>query len=157
MKMSSRLIDLISKTKNCTCSTLFLLISKTQICTCSTLFFLSLAVVLHDYNAVLYDQNVKLPSYTLFLWRNCCMCLPNILFPVFMFASIFHCRSFSLCWPLAFLIFSPPLWIFMFFFLQNSSPLFSITRSSSFSFTHVSVNIKNNAEKDTTLLVFFSF
>ena len=24
------------------------------------------AVVLHDYNAVLYDQNVKLPSYTLF-------------------------------------------------------------------------------------------
>ena len=23
------------------------------------------------------------------------MCLPNILFPVFMFAFIFHCRSFS--------------------------------------------------------------
>ena len=37
---------------NCTCSTLFLLISKKQICTCSTLFCLSLAVVLHDYNAV---------------------------------------------------------------------------------------------------------
>ena len=44
---------------------------------------------------------------------------------------------------------------FMFFFLRNSSPLFSITRSSSFSFNHVSVNTKNNAEKDTTLLVFF--
>ena len=44
----------------------------------------------------------------LFLWRNCRMCLPNILFPVFMFAFIFHCRSFSPCWPLAFLIFSPP-------------------------------------------------
>ena len=43
----------------------------------------------------------------------------------------------------------------MFFFLRNSSPLFSITRSSSFSVIHVSVNIKNNAEKDTTLLLFF--
>ena len=83
------------------------------------------------------------------------MCLPNILFPVFMFAFIFHCRSFSPCWPLAFLIFSPPLWISMFFFLRNSSPLFSITRSSSFSVIHVSVNTKNNAEKDTTLLLFF--
>ena len=84
------------------------------------------------------------------------MCLPNILFPVFMFAFIFHCRSFSPCWPLAFLIFSPPLWISMFFFLRNSSPLFSITRSCSFSVIHVSVNIKKkNAEKDTTPLLFF--
>ena len=76
---------------------------------------------------------------------------------VFMFALIFHCRSFSPCWPLAFLIVSQPLWIFMFFFLQNSSLLFSVTRSSSFSVIHVSVNIKNNVEKDTTLLLFFSF
>ena len=44
-----------SKKTDCTCSTRFLLISKKQICTCSTLFCLSLAVVLHDYNAVLYD------------------------------------------------------------------------------------------------------
>ena len=29
--------------------------TKKQICTCSTLFCLSLAVVLHDYNAVLHD------------------------------------------------------------------------------------------------------
>ena len=72
-----------------------------------------------------------------------------------MFAFIFHCRSFSPCWPLAFLIVSQPLWMFMFFFLQNSSLLFSITRSSSFSVIHVSVNIKNNVEKDTTLLLFF--
>ena len=43
----------------------------------------------------------------------------------------------------------------MFFFLQNSSLLFSITGSSSFSVIHVSVNIKNNFEKDTTLLLFF--
>ena len=83
------------------------------------------------------------------------MCLPNILFPVFMFAFIFHCRSFSPCWLLAFLIFSPPLRISMFFFLRNSSPLFSITRSSPLSAIHVRVNIKNNAEKDTTLLLFF--
>ena len=81
------------------------------------------------------------------------MCLPNILFPVFIFAFIFHCRSFSSCWLLAFLIFSPPLWISMF----NSSPLFSITRSCSFNVIHVSVNIKNNSEKDTTLLLFFLF
>ena len=83
------------------------------------------------------------------------MCLPNILFAVFMFSFIFYCRSFSPFWPLVFLIFSPPLWISMFFFLRNLSPLFSITRSSSFSVIHVSVNIKNNAEKETTLLLFF--
>ena len=84
------------------------------------------------------------------------MRLPNILFPVFMFPFIFHRRSFSPWWPLAFLIFSPTLWISMFSSLRNSSPLFSITRSSSFSVIHVSVNIKNNAEKDTTLLFFLS-
>ena len=83
------------------------------------------------------------------------MCLPNILFPVFMFAFIFHCRSSSPCWPLAFLIFSPPLWISVFFFLRDSSPLFSITRCGSFFVIHVSVNIQNNAEKYTTLLLFF--
>ena len=83
------------------------------------------------------------------------MCLPNILSPVFMFAFIFHCRSFLPCWPLAFLIVSQPLWIFTFFFLQNSSLLFLVTRSSSFAVIHVSVNIKNNVEKDTTLLLFF--
>ena len=55
----------------------------------------------------------------------------------------FHYRSFSPCWPPTFLIFSPPLW--------NSSPLFLITRSSSFSVIHVSVDIKNNVEKDSTL------
>ena len=94
MKMALRLIDLISKKTNCTCSTLFLLISKKQICTCSTLFCLFLAVVLHDYNAVLYDYNVKLPSYTLFLWRNCRICLPNILFPVFCLLLFFTAAHF---------------------------------------------------------------
>ena len=37
--------------------------------------------------------------------------------------------------------------IFMFLFQENSSPLFSITRSSSFYVINVSVNIKNNVEK----------
>ena len=83
------------------------------------------------------------------------MRLPNILFPVFMFPFIFHRRSFSPCWQLAILIFLTPLCISMFFSIRNSSPLFSITRSSSFPVIHVSVNIKNNAEKDTTLLLFF--
>ena len=157
MKMVLRSTDLISKKTNCTCSTLFFLISKEkQICTCSTHFCLSLPLFCTTTTLFMYDENVKLPSYPLFLWRNCRMCLPNILFPVFMFAFIFHCRSFSPCWPLAFLIFSPPLWIFMFFFLRNSSPLFSVTRSSSFSVIHLSVNIKYNVEKDTTLLLFFS-
>ena len=44
---------------------------------------------------------------------------------------------------------------FQIFFLRNSSPLFSKTHSSSFSVIHVTVNIKNNAEKDTSLLLFF--
>ena len=101
----------------------------------------------------LHVQHAFCLSLPLFYRRNCRMCLPNILSPVFMFAFIFHCRSFSPCWPLAFLIVSQPLWIFMFFFLQNSSLLFSITRS--FSVIHESVNIKNNVEKDTTLLSFF--
>ena len=90
-------------------------------------------------------------------WRNCRMYLPKILFPVSCSFLLFHCRSFSpgrqhfsfshRCYE-----------IFMFFFQRNSSTLFPITRSSSFSVTHVSVDIKNNikinVEKDTTL--FFS-
>ena len=45
--------------------------------------------------------------------------------------------------------------IFMFFFQRNSSPLFLITHSSTFYVIHVSVDVKNNVEKDTTLLLFF--
>ena len=47
--------------------------------------------------------------------------------------------------------------ILMFFFQRNSSPLFLITRSSSFSVIHVNVDIKNNVEKDSTFLLFFFF
>ena len=54
MKMASRLIDLISRKTNCTCSTLFLLISKKQICTCQTsqlhtIFMEKLSYVLTQY------------------------------------------------------------------------------------------------------------
>ena len=119
MKTASTSIDLISK--------------KNQICTCSTLFvFLCRCFAqLQRCFMGLKRQNSNLH---IILWRNCRMCLPSILSPVFMFTFIFHCRSFSPCWPLAFLIIvSQPLWIFMSFLLQNSSPLFSIVRSSSFS------------------------
>ena len=40
---------------------------------------------------------------------------------------------------------------------QNSCPLFLITRSGFFSVIQVSVDIKNNVGKDTTLLLFFLF
>ena len=71
------------------------------------------------------------------------MCLPNILSPVFMFAFIFQCRSFQLCWTLAFLMFSQPLWIFMFKFV-------------SFVFNHsLLLFLSNNVEKDTTLSLLF--
>ena len=47
--------------------------------------------------------------------------------------------------------------IFMFFFQRNSSPLFLITHSSSFSVIQVSADVKNNVEKDSTLLLLFFF
>ena len=78
------------------------------------------------------------------------MCLPNILFPVFMFTFIFHHHSFSPCSLLAFLILSLPLWSSMFI------SLFSLTHSSSFSVIHAGVYFKNNAKKDTTLFCCFS-
>ena len=55
-------------------------------------------------------------------------------------ASISHCLTAAL----NFHVFLP----------QNSSLLFSITRSSSYSVIHESVNIKNIVEKDKTLLLF---
>ena len=88
-------------------------------------------------------------AYSIF----CPLCSCSLLFFT---APHFHLAGRSFL-PLAFLIVSPPVWIFMFFFLQNSSLLFSITRSSSFSVIHVSINIKYNVEKDTTLLIFLSF
>ena len=82
------------------------------------------------------------------------MCLP-------IFFSCVHVRFyFSL--PLIFTLLAASISHFLtaslnfhVFFLRNSCPLFSITRSSSFSGIDVSVDIKYNAEKDTTLLLFF--
>ena len=86
--------------------------------------------------------------------RFCFLCSCSVLF--------FHYRLFftllaASCWPLTFLIFSRHRRheSFMFFFQRNSSPLFWITRSNSFFVIRVSVNIKNNVERDSTLLLFF--
>ena len=121
MKMASRLIDLISKKPNCACSTLFPLTSKKQICTCSTLFCLSLAVVLHEYNAALFCTT-KTSNFlvTHYLVGGIVVCA----YPIFCFLC--SC-SFLFSLPLAFLIFSSTLCFFMFFFLRifnNSLQLF---------------------------------
>ena len=139
---------------NCTCSTLFLLISKKQICT--NLSFPSLCFA--RLRPCSKTSNFLVSHY--FLWKNCRMCLPNIVFPVFMFAFIFHCRvwcHFHLADRQHSLFSRRRALNFHVFLLRNSSPLFSITRFSSFSVIHVSVNIKNDAEKDTTLSLFFLF
>ena len=80
----------------------------------------------HFFAVVLHDYNVKLPetSWLHVLWRKCRTCSCSL---------FFHCRSFSPSWPLAFLIFSPPLQNFMLFLQQKMSPLFFLSRSSSFS------------------------
>ena len=76
-------------------------------------------VVLHDYNGKLSEA-----SWLHVLWKKCCTCS----------CSLFvHCRSVSPRWPLAFLIFSPPLQNFMLFLQQKMSPLFFLSRSGSFS------------------------
>ena len=83
MKMASRLIDLIRKKNK--------------------------LHVLHTFSSNYRKTNLHVQHAILSFpcrWRNCRMCLPNILFPVFMFI-------------------------------------------------HISVSIKNNVEKDTTLLLFF--
>ena len=59
----------------------------------------------------------------------------------------FHTAHFHLAGRCNFLFSHRCYEIFMFLFQENSSPLFSITRSSSFYVINVSVNIKNNVEK----------
>ena len=143
MKMASRSIDLISK--------------KQKTFGRAARFFVFLCRCF----ARLQCHFVRLRRQTSYLhvifWRNCRMYLPKILFPVSCSLLFFHCRPFSpgrqhfsfshRCYE-----------IFMFFYQRNSSTLFSITGSSSFSVTHVSVEIKNNikinVEKDTTLFFF---
>ena len=80
---------------------------------------------LHFFAVVLHDYNVKLPevSWLHVLWRKCRTCSCSL---------FFHRRSFSPSWPLAFLIFSPPLQNFMLFLPQKMSPLFFLSRFISF-------------------------
>ena len=96
------------------------LISKNATLYVQPTFFVNFfAVILHDYI-------VKLPetSWLHVFWSKCgtCSCSP-----------FFRCRSFSPWWPPAFLIFSPLLRNLMLLLLQNMSPLFFLSRSSSFS------------------------
>ena len=101
---------------------------------------------------------MKLPSYTLFcLWRNCRICSSKILLLVFfLFAFIFCTATHFHLGGRKYFSFSHRYYeIFMFFFQQSSSPLFFISPSSSFSVVHVSVDIKNNLEKDSTWLMCF--
>ena len=100
----------------------------------------------------LLGYNVKLPSNTSYE-RNvvhvcvhqkfCCLCSCWL---------FFHCCSFSPFWPLAFLIFSPPISCFS----SNEICLlcFFIQRCSSFSVIHVSKDVF--IQSDLTLLLFFS-
>ena len=83
------------------------------------------------------------------------MCLPKILLPVFMFAFIFSLPLIFIR-PLAFLISSPPLCNF-YVFLPTKFVSLVFTRFSCSSVIHVSVNIKDNIEKDTTLLLLLLF
>ena len=118
-------IDLISKKTNLHVQHAFCL-SLPLFCTTTTLFCRTKTsnqfLVTHYFYG-----GIVVCTYQRFCFLSSC----SLLF--------FHCRSFSPCWPLAFLIFQ-----------QNFSPLFSITRSSSFSVIHVSVNIKNTS-KNTRL------
>ena len=105
MKMASRSIDLISKKTNCTCSTLYFLISKTTKFARATRF--SSALPLFCTTTTLFCRTKRQTSQLHIIFME--EFLPNILSPVLMFAFIFHCRSFSPCLPLVFLIVSQPL------------------------------------------------
>ena len=84
------------------------------------------------------------------------MCSPKILLRVFIVFAFIFCTTthFHLSGRKYFSFSHRRYEIFMIFFQRNSSPLFFITRSSSFSVIRVSVDIKNNVEKDWTVAMF---
>ena len=147
--MASRSIDLISKKRNCTCSTLFFLISnKTNLhvqhafvflCRCFAQLqrcFLNFLVTHYFYGGIVeyFVSCVHVRFY---------LSLPLIF--TLLAAGISHCLTAALN--------------FHAFLPQNSSLLFSITRSSSFSVIHVSVNIKKKkktSKKTRLCCCFFS-
>ena len=85
------------------------------------------------------------------------MCSPKILMLVLVLFVVIFCTAtlFHLAGRKYFSFSHRSYEIFMFFFQRKWSPLFFISRSSSFSVIHVSVDIKNNLEKDSTLLLCF--
>ena len=105
---------------------------------------------------------MKLPSYTPFLWRNCRLCSTKSLLLVFLVILFYLILFYFFLLPLIFTLLAASISHFLtaamtfscFFLPTNSSPLFLITRSSSFSVFHVSVGEKNNVKKDSTLLFF---
>ena len=90
------------------------------------------------------DYNVKFPSCT--FYRGNVPCVPVRFFfslPLIftlVTAGISHCHYTK---------------TFMFFFQRNSSPLFFISRSSSFSVIHISVDIKILSRKTDSALFFW--
>ena len=129
---------------------------KQIICTCSTLFctFHCRCFLQMQCRFARLKSNFLSTHY--FLWSNCPMCSPKILVLEFLFTFIFFTaahfhlagrKHFSFVWPPLFSCFSSN--------ELNSSPLFSVTRSSSFYVIQVRVDIKNNVKKDSTLFLFF--
>ena len=148
MKMASRSLDLITKKNKFARAAHFFLISKKTNLHVSRLFFFFLPLfctttmpfcttetskflVTHYFHG-----GIVVCTYQSF----CFLCSCSLLF--------FHCRSFS-----------PSRQHFLFshhrFEIFTFSAFNEIRLPSSFSVFHVSVNIKNNVEKDTTLLGFF--
>ena len=85
------------------------------------------------------------------------MCLPKIFCPVFMFAFIFS-LLLVFTFPAASIshFLTAAISSSCFFFQRNLSPFFkSLALASFLCYPRVSVNIKNNVEKDPTLLLFF--
>ena len=141
------------KQTNCTCSTLFLLISKKNLHVQHA--FLSFPCCFARLKRCFVRLKRQASQSQQFLHEN------NVYVLTQYFVSCVHVRFYFLL-PLIFTLLVASITHFhtaalnsMFFFLRNSFPLFSTTRSSSFSVVHVNVNIKNNAEKDTTMLLFF--
>ena len=106
---------------------------------CSMLFCLSLVLFCTT------TMPFCTPKTSNFLVTHCFLCPCSLLF--------FPCRSF-LPGHQHFSSSHRRCEIFFFFFKRNSSSLFSVTGLNSFCVIHVSVNIKNNVEKDTTLFFF---
>ena len=131
--MASRLIDLISKKTNCTCSTLFVFLCRcfAQLQRC----FVGLKRQTSELHIIFMKE----------LWHVLTQYFVSCVHVRF----IFHCRSFSPCWPLAFHS------RFEFSCFSSYKICLFCLQSLFLSVIHVSVNIKNNVEKDTTLFLFF--